>query len=288
MKQSRPCSGHPGHAKKRNVSTPGNKGPQLKKISKERLEVSPIKPQLLFPCGGDLLIRKGETSEEYIARLNMEEAEEIAEERSFEKNHPVLVAAADDPTPDAPRIYAKEMHVVDWSQAWDWSNGMILIYGHRDTWPVQDEAILQDLSTRNEPHNGIVHRVGPPKGFKGIMQLKMEARMKREDYWSLKAQKSSMARVQKWLRLVPSQPKQGQLEELRKDPEFLDVAEFHEENTRIEKMHNLNQANEYLDYLFEEFLGQARELRTFARIFRHRDSNEELIHIFNYDREDQE
>ena len=125
MKQSRPCSGHPGHAKKRNVSTPGNKGPQLKKISKERLEVSPIKPQLLFPCGGDPLIRKGETSEEYIARLNMEEAEEIAEERSFEKNHPVLVAAADDPTPDAPRIYAKEMHVVDWSQAWDWSNGMI-------------------------------------------------------------------------------------------------------------------------------------------------------------------
>lgn len=283
-----------GHAKKRNMSTPGNKGPQVKK---ERLEVSPIKPQVLFPHGGDsggdllgdLLIRKGETPEEYIARLNMEEAEEIAEERAFEKKFPVLVAA-NDPSSDAHRIFAKEMHVVDWSQAWDWSDGMILTYGHRDTWAAEDETILRDVSPRNEPHNGIVHRVGPPKGFKGIRQLKMEARTKREDYWSRKAQKSAMSRFRKWIRLrqVPNRPKEGQLEELRKDPEFLDVAEFHEENTQIEKTHNLNQANEYLDFLFEEFLGQARELGTFARIFQYRDSNEELFHIFNYREEDQE
>jgi hypothetical protein len=184
------------------------------------------------------------------------------------------------------RIFAKEMHVVDWSQAWDVADGMDLIYGHPDTWSTEDEALLLGRSP-GEPNEGIVYRVGPPKGFKGRRHLRMEARIKREKYMSRKAQKSMRVGFRKWLGLVPSKPTLSQLEELRKDPEFLNVAEFQEENTQLEKIHNMKQADEYLDYLLEEFLGQARELHSFANIFRYRESREELIHIFNY-KEDQE
>ena len=104
LKQTSPC---PEQAKKRHVSTPGHQGPQVKKTPKE-WSSSPIKPHVLFLNeetrgetrevwhGEDLLIQPGETTEDYIARMDRAEAVAIAEDRAFNKKFPVLV----DPLPN--------------------------------------------------------------------------------------------------------------------------------------------------------------------------------------------
>ena len=127
-----------------------------------------------------------------------------------------------------PRIFAKEMHVVDWSQVREQQLGIHLMYGHPDTWAMEDDGLLWGLYAKEAPYEGKVYRVGPPKEFCQAREITATT-AKMRDCQRMTYYQNLARRVHQRQALARLQRNAKSSEQLWKDPEFRAVAEFHED-----------------------------------------------------------